>query len=61
MDQRKLPTIFDHFVLPEDLERTFRGKCRPCTKTISGTIEVTTNWLKHMVSGLTYSKPGLFR
>ena len=49
MDQRTLPTIFDRFVLPEDLDGAFRGKCsRHCTKTISGTIEIITNWLKYI-------------
>ena len=49
---KKLPRILDHYILPDTLEGTFKGKCKHCSKLISGTTKVTTNWLKHMVSKL---------
>jgi len=48
--EKKLPTILNHYILPDNLEGVFKGKCKHCSKSISGTIKVTTNLLKHMVS-----------
>ena len=46
----KLPLVLNHYILPDSLEGTFKGKCKHCNKVISGTRKVSTNWLKHMVS-----------
>ena len=47
--QKKLPKIFKHYDLPDDVTGTFKVKCRHCpVGYISGVAKVTTNVLKHV-------------
>ena len=47
---RKLPAVFDHYIVPDTTEGQFMAQCKYCKKELSGTTKSTTNWWKHLVS-----------
>ena len=43
-----IPVVFQQFDIPENVQGTFKAKCRHCASMISGSTKATSNFLLHL-------------
>ena len=46
--KKKVPAVLSHYIIPLPAGN-FKAKCKYCSKEITGSVKITTNWWKHTV------------
>ena len=45
---KSTPVVFEQFEVPNNVEGTFKAKCKHCSASISGSTKASSNFLLHL-------------